>query len=121
MKTNQLKKLGLAIISAVMMFSSALGNLGIVSAKEVKYSIREYETGYKTDRGTNLLKLRIKGADILIMEHIGGRLLSVYSMEKHSQKDHISLIMEILQEFIEMLRESLILQPIDTIMENQAG
>ena len=44
MKTNQLKKLGLAIISAVMMFSSALGNLGIVSAKEVKYSIREYET-----------------------------------------------------------------------------
>ena len=64
MKTNQLKKLGLAIISAVMMFSSALGNLGIVSAKEVKYSIREYETGYKTDRGTNLLKLRIKGADI---------------------------------------------------------
>lgn len=47
-----------------MMFSSALGNLGIVSAKEVKYSIREYETGYKTDRGTNLLKLRIKGADI---------------------------------------------------------
>ena len=46
MKTNQLKKLGLAIISAVMMFSSALGNLGIVSAKEVKYSISVFVCGF---------------------------------------------------------------------------
>lgn len=26
--------------------------------------IREYETGYKTDKGTNLLKLRVKSSNI---------------------------------------------------------
>lgn len=64
MKTNQLKKVGLALTSALMMFSSALGNMNIVNAKETNYLVRKYETGYKTDKGTDLIKLRIKGDDI---------------------------------------------------------
>ncbi len=64
MKTNQLKKVGLALTSALMMFSSALGNMNIVNAKETNYLVREYETGYKTDKGSDLIKLRIKGDDI---------------------------------------------------------
>ena len=47
-----------------MMFSSALGNISIVNAKETNYLVREYETGYKTDKGSDLIKLRIKGDDI---------------------------------------------------------
>ena len=64
MKTNQLKKVGLALTSALMMFSSALGHMNIVNAKETNYLVREHETGYKTDKGTDLIKLRIKGDDI---------------------------------------------------------
>lgn len=64
MKTNKFQKVGIALTSVIMMFSSALGNISSVSAKETNYLIREYETGYKTDKGTNLLKLRIKGDDI---------------------------------------------------------
>ena len=48
----------------VMLFSTAMSNLSIVSAKQIDVLIREYETGYKTDKGTNLLKLRIKSDDI---------------------------------------------------------
>ncbi len=64
MKTAQLKKVGLALTSALMVFSSALSNMSIANAKETKYLVREYETGYKTDKGTDLIKLRIKGDDI---------------------------------------------------------
>lgn len=62
--TMKLKKIGLTAISMVMLFSTAMSNLSIVSAKQIDVLIREYETGYKTDKGTNLLKLRIKSDDI---------------------------------------------------------
>jgi len=45
----QLKKIGIAVMSVFMFFSTTLSNLSFVSAKESKFLVREYYTGYKTD------------------------------------------------------------------------
>lgn len=60
----QLKKIGIAVMSMFMFFSTTLSNLSFVSAKESKFLVREYDTGYKTDEGTEIIKLRIKGEGI---------------------------------------------------------
>ncbi|MDE6952901.1 MAG: hypothetical protein K2P09_03725 [Erysipelotrichales bacterium] len=59
-----MNKIGKILLSALLVFSSFMSNFPSVNAKESNFLIREYETGYKTDKGSELIKLRVKGEGI---------------------------------------------------------
>lgn len=69
-----MKKIKNILLASLMVLSSVLGNLTLVNAKTSSFLVREYETGYKTDKGTDLLKLRIKGSGISDYESHWGQV-----------------------------------------------
>ena len=59
-----LKKIGVVSLSLMMIASTILGNVSNAFAvSEGSYTVRQYETGYETDRGTNLVRLRVYSQD----------------------------------------------------------
>ena len=57
-------KIKKVVIPILIVFCTLLNNIGIVNAVEQSFILRMYETGYKSDKGAEILKLRIKGNDI---------------------------------------------------------